>query len=58
MKVSEVLKGVKHHVIYEVLISSISIDGEPDIAPMGLRFSEKFEEFTLHPLSPRRPIET
>ena len=49
MKVSDVLKNVKHHVIYEVLVSSISTNGEPDIAPMGLRFSEGFEEFILHP---------
>ena len=49
MKVSHVLNGLKPHVLYEALVSSISIDGEPNVAPMGLRFSEGFEEFMLHP---------
>jgi len=49
MRVSDVLSGLEPHVIYEVLISSISIDGKPDIAPMGLRFSEGFEKFALRP---------
>ena len=49
MRVSDVLSGLEPHVIYEVLISSISIDGKPDIAPMGLRFLEGFEKFALHP---------
>ena len=49
MKISNVLSGLKPHVIYEVLISSISVNGEPNVAPMGLRFSEEFEEFILYP---------
>ena len=49
MKISDVLNNLKPHVIYETLISSISINGKPDIAPMGLKFSEEFEEFFLYP---------
>ena len=49
MKISDVLNNLKPHVIYETLISSISTNGEPDIAPMGLKFSEEFEEFILYP---------
>ena len=49
MKISNVLKDLKPYVIYEVLISSISLNGEPNIAPMGLKFSKELEEFMVHP---------